>query len=522
MTDDTTTDDSTDPPRLEGAYSERMSAATTAKAEESQQLQEQQFADARGGAISPPYPPAQLAKLIEVNTTHAKSGFAKARNVAGYGIEIVPHPEVEDPDESQREIAEEFWFSGESDWQVGPMDAERATPADVLEMMWGDYEFIGWFSGEVLTSLDGTPTGLAYIPAPTVRKRKDAPGFVQIRNGNLRYFGAFGDRYTDEDESRSDRRFVDADTGAVGPSVTNPANELLFKRNHTPFVDHYGTPDIIPAIPNIDGDQSAREFNIDFFDGNAVPRLAIIVEGGELTQNSRDDIHKLFRTKLKDNDHRTAILEVNKLLEEKVSDFATSDGEDSPRIRLEPLTVGVDEDASFLEYHDWNEHEILKAHDVPPVVAGTVESGAFSSDAEQQRKQFLETVIKPKQESFTELLYETIHQALGVTDYTITFKTRGVDTRLSDAQVAQTRIQAAQGMMTVNEARAELGLDPLDGTAGEMLMAEVGGMGAPGGGGGGIGQAVEELVDDRVDDVREDLRQDVRTEGRLQSARGDD
>jgi hypothetical protein len=106
-----------------------------------------------------------------------------------------------------------------------------------------------------------------------------------------------------------------------------------------------------------------------------------------------------------------------------------------------------------------------------------------------------------------------------VTDYTIKFKTRGVDTRLSDAQVARERIQASMGMMTVNELRAELGLDPLDGPVGEMLVAEVrggGGMGGPAGpGGGGIGGAIEELVDQRVEEAREDLRQDVRTEQRV-------
>ena len=333
--------------------------------------------------------------------------------------------------------------------------------------------------------------------------------------------GSFGDRYIGEDESAADRQFVDAETGAAGPSVDTPANELLFKRNHSPFVDHYGTPDIIPAIPNIEGDESAREFNIDFFDGNAVPRLAIIVEGGELTDKARQDIHRLFKDKLKNHDHRTAILEVEKLLDSKVSDFATGD-RDNPRIRLEPLTVGVDEDASFLEYHDWNEHEILKAHDVPPVVAGTVESGAFSTDAEQQRKQFLDTVIKPKQEGFSELLYETIHNALGVTDYTVKFQIRGVDTRLSDAEVARTRIQASAGTFTVNEAREELGKEPLDGPVGEMLLAELrGGMGGPAGGGSGVGGAIEDLVDDRVEEAREDLRQDVRTESRLQEAGGD-
>lgn len=502
MTDSNSDDSGTDSLGPDGAYSEAISKATTTKAEESQQLQDRQFSDARGGAISPPYPPSKLAKLIEVNTTHAKSGFSKARNVAGYGLELVPHPEVDDPSDQERDVAEEFWFSGDSTWQVGPMESELATPADVLEMAWADYEFIGWFGLEALVSTDGTPTGLAYVPAPTIRKREDAPGFVQVLNGDLQYFGSFGDRYG------GSRVFVDGDSGAHGRSVEGTvANELIYKRNHTPFVEHYGTPDIIPAIPNIEGDQEARAFNIDFFNGNGVPRLGIIVEGGELSEESRESIRKLFHKKLQEENHRTAILEVEKLLETQYN----FDDDQNVSVRLEPLTVGMEEDASFLEYHSYNEHEILKAHDVPPVEAGTVESGAFSTDAEQQRKQYIETVIKPKQESLAELLYETIHSALGVSDWTIQLKNRGVDTRLSDAQIAKERITASQGMMTVNEARGELGLEPLDGPVGEMLIAEVGGMG----GAGRLEELVDSTVSDAVDDARDDLRSDLVTEGRI-------
>jgi len=181
--------------------------------------------------------------------------------------------------------------------------------------------------------------------------------------------------------------------------------------------------------------------------------------------------------------------------------------------------LGIDEDASFLEFHGHNEHEILKAHEVPPVEAGTVESGAFSTDAEQQRKGYIETVIRPKQEAFAELLYETVHSALGVTDYTVRFKSRGYDSRLSDAEVARQRIQAAQGMMTVNEVRAELDLEPIDGPVGDMLLAEVQGAGAGPGGGAGIGDAIQDHINDVVEDLREDLREDLITESRVTGQR---
>ena len=447
-----------------GAYSE-ITKSISEKAESTQQLDEKYQGQIRGGAIKPPFDPTQMAELLEINTTHAKCVYSKGRNVAGYGLEIVPHPDVEDPDESQKAVAEEFWSSGDSDWQVGPVNSERSTPADVLEMAWNDFEAIGWLSIEMLTATDGTPTGLAYVPAMTIRRRREKPGYVQLRRARLQYFGNAGDRYEDPPT------FVDGKTGRTGKSVENPANELIFKRNHSPLYTYYGGPDIIPALPTVQGDNAAREFNIDFFENNAVPRMAVIVEGGELTEKAREDIHDLLHG-MRDNDHRTIVLEAEKLLKES-GGISVDGDEDDLKIRVEPLTVGIDEDASFQEFRDRNEHEILKTHDVPPIEAGQIKSGSFSTDAEAQRRGYIETVIQPKQEAFAELLYETVHDALGVTDYTVKFHSRGVDSRQTDAEIARTRIAAARGAMTINEAREELGLEPLDGEQGEDLLADI-------------------------------------------------
>jgi len=198
-----------------GAYSE-ITKSISEKAESTQQLDEKYQGQIRGGAIKPPFDPTQMAELLEINTTHAKCVYSKGRNVAGYGLEIVPHPDVEDPDESQKAVAEEFWSSGDSDWQVGPVDSERSTPADVLEMAWNDFEAIGWLSIEMLTATDGTPTGLAYVPAMTIRRRREKPGYVQLRRARLQYFGNAGDRYEDPPT------FVDGKTGRTGKSVDEP------------------------------------------------------------------------------------------------------------------------------------------------------------------------------------------------------------------------------------------------------------------------------------------------------------
>lgn len=479
-----------------GGRYKQISDSIASKAEESQQLDDRHRGKIRGSIIQPPFDPAIMAELMELNITHAKSVFSKARNVGGYGLEIVKHPDVEEPDETQKEVARNFWFGSDSKWQVGPIGSERSTPADVLEMAWIDYEGIGWLSIEILTTMDGMPMGLSYVPAMTVRLRKDKPGYAQLKRGRVQYFGAAGDRYqgltpeivSDGDavtvryevsEDAGDRVLVDSETGDAGESVDNPANELIFKRNHSPLYTNYGAPDIAPGISTVRADDEAESYNIDFFENDGVPRMAIVVEGGQLTQGARTDIQNLIHG-MKDQPHRTIILEAEKLLESKQDSFNLDGDEDDLRIRLEPLTIGNTEDASFDNFRDRNEHEILKAHEVPPIEAGAIKSGAFSTDAEAQRKGYIETVIRPKQEAFEQLIYETVHAALGVTDWTIRLKNRGIDTRLSDAQVANARISASQGAMTINEARHELDMGPLtdvDGTPdprGDMLLAELG------------------------------------------------
>lgn len=496
-----------------GVYSE-ITKSVTEKSAETQQLQEERVAETRGGARRPPFNPVKMAELLEHNETHAKCVHAKSRYVAGFGINIIPHPEADDPDPDgeQYERVWDFWFGDDSNWQVGPMKSERATATDVLQTAWTDYEAIGWLSIEILTQTDGTPTGLAYVPAHTVRKRKDERGFVQLLEDKERYFGVAGDRYPSEDEGNSDRVFVDAENGNVGNSVSNPANELIFKRNHSPLYPHYGAPDIIPAVKTIRGDVAAQEYNIDFFEHDGVPRMAIIVKGAELTEKGREEMRSLIEDNQEDN-HRTAFIETEKIVQN--DDYLNlADGADRSdvEIRIESLTVGIDEDASFLEFRDRNEHDILKVHDVPPVIAGVVKSGAFSTDAQEQRKEFAEETIQPKQHDYAETIYELVHkQGLDAPDWTIEFELAKPDTKLRDIEIAGQRIQAAQGLITVNELREELGWEPFPDDhvyGGQTLVAEVVG----GGPGGGIGEQIQQLVEERTNELLEEYQSDLETE----------
>ena len=454
----------------------------------------------RNDYIRPPYNPKQLALLSERSETHAACIDAKSMGVAGYGFEIVPHPDYDDDerDDQGKRTLEEFWFGG--NFQLGP-DEQPATAKKVHVHAREDYESVGWLTLEIFSNNKGDPTGLAHVPAHTIRKRADEPGYVEldIHGQPDGFYGEAGDRYGE------DKTFVNHETGAVGDTAAevgglgNVANELIFIRNYAPLWPHYGTPDVIPALQTIEGDVAARQFNTTFFYNDGVPRFAVIVENGELSDQAWQDLRETFQNlKGQENAHRGVILE-------GITDAAENytDPNNDISIRIEPLTVGIEEDASFSEFRDRNERDIIKAHNVPPIEIGR--ENLNYAMAREQRQEFAQETIRPRQQEYAEALYQLIHDTmLDVPEWTISFHLHNAENRQREAEIAQTRIEASKGVMTVNQVLDELGLETYDDDQlGEMLLAEVveGSIGGSGGSGSadtppGVERAVEQARQD--------------------------
>ncbi len=134
------------------------------------------------------------------------------------------------------------------------------------------------------------------------------------------------------------------------------------------------------------GNKKAGDFNINFFDNNAVPQYAIIVKGGELAQGTRKRIEVYFRTHIKGQAHKTLILEVVQEEGEKVD------------IETKPLSVDI-KDASFRMFRTDNAEEIRVAHGVPGRLIGLTERGGLGGAGEgtSQQEIFKYHVIEPKQ-----------------------------------------------------------------------------------------------------------------------------
>lgn len=441
----------------------------------SEQLNERDIGSTIGQGISPPYPPEQLASLIEINGTLDTAIRKKARREVGFGFEIVTHQHVDEPDESQKQTLLDFYRDPTTIYKVGPAGTPASSINEVFEKCREDYHHIGWLAMEVIyAGYDTEPAGLSHIPASTIRikREKDAKdeekkagyGFVQEVDGQTKYFSEIGGRHSND--ITTEEKYVDEETGEVYNETTptkTPANEILFIPNPHPNSLYYGIPDYISQINTIVADQQARKFNSDFFENDAIPQFLFLVKGGKLSEEEREDLRGIITQLRESEGRRAAVIEAEEIAN---TNYASDDIE----IEIKQLTQMGDEDMSFIEFRERNELEITKTLEVPPQLIGRMES-ANKSNSRSAIRDFTQTVIQPEQNKFAGRIYSTLHQkVLGVNDYTIDFHTKGADNKQKDTEIARKRIGDSY---TINEARKELGLSKLErGDLGDRLIGE--------------------------------------------------
>ncbi len=402
---------STQPPTI-------AKAMVGAEPGKSQQLAEAAWkqAYAAGEVIEPPYNLEALASLYETNPAHKACVDAKVTNIVGLGYRFVPVGDETQAAEANLQLVEHLFANCNPDM----------TFTEIMRAVWTDVECLGNGYLELTRNSRGEIDGFYHVPAVTIRVRADHNGYVQVREGRKRHFRALG----------SEER-IDEQSGLV-------QNELLQLYKYTPQSSYYGVPDIIPALSAMLGDKAACEYNLDFFEHNAVPRLAIIVEGARLSEGLLNQIQHYMESEIKGQAHKTLVLE--------------APGTDA-KVRIEPLTVNSNEEAGFIEYHRQNRDEVLMVHRVPPAKVTIIED-SNRANATDQDKTFREQVVRPEQRRVEFRINSMIRNEMGIGDWQFRFREMDLTEALQEAEVA--RIYSEIGAWTVNEIRAQQGLLPLE------------------------------------------------------------
>jgi PBSX family phage portal protein len=327
--------------------------------------------------IEPPYNLAALSRIPRENSMLRQCIDAMVTNVEGHGwrLEYVGPEGGEDTPAALQERAdlERLLYYPNPDHNL----------TEMRERFRRDFETLGNAYLEVSRDAAGRVNMMAHIPGETMRLCWKDPkkvkvkmtvilpgGKVEVRHFN-RKFRVFVQRVGNQTvyfKEFGDPRVIDPKTGKENAELKadDAATEVLHRSLYHPG-SAYGAPRWINQMPSILGSRQAELTNLDFFQENAVPAMAILVSGGTLTNATLDAIeNQMMAVRGREAVNRVVIFESTADTEAAGADGAVQ----PPRIELKPLSGERQKDGLFLEYDNAASTKIRSSFRLPPIFVG--------------------------------------------------------------------------------------------------------------------------------------------------------
>jgi len=302
------------------------------------------------------------------------------------------------------------------------------------------------------TPLDEYPTAvddkvpISLIEWDSVKQHRFFRRYVQFIGNSATWFKQFGDP-----------RVVSRKTGRVYADLDEfnrkkmrddiPATEIIHFRIEDSG-SAYGSPRWMGTLLSVLGSRASDEVNYDYFDNKAIPPMALLVQGGELSPETRLRIENHFRDRAKgrQNFHKVLVVEAISSEDEMLP------GEQGivPRLKFEKLNDAQQGDALFQGYDERNLDKIGSSFRLPRLLRG--DSRDFNrATAEAALKFADEQVFEPERNDFDSFMNRVILPALNIT--LLVFKSLGPRTRDLEAIVSSIEALTKAAAITPNEAR---------------------------------------------------------------------
>jgi capsid portal protein len=346
------------------------------------------------GLIAPRYSPAQMFDIVEECDTLKTCVDSMVEGVDGngHGWQFAGNDKTERDLPENKEQAEElanFFDNVNSDGSL----------VSVRKSVRADLESTGNGAMEVVRNIDQSrnPLGdieeISHLPITycrmSVLDKKPTEYTVKLwRKGKIvsvtrsKHFRRYARKMPSGKitwfKEFGDPRTLDANTGQYVPSTPTPATELIWFKLAFRNAD-YGVPRWIGALTTIKGRVLANWCNFDLFNNQGIPPLLIVVEDGQLTPASIDEIEGTIESWHDVNKmNRTCILHV----EPQMINF---DGQRTKSaVQVIKLRDARKEDFLFENYLAYSEKAIRKVFRLPPLIQGTSEDYSLASATASQ------------------------------------------------------------------------------------------------------------------------------------------
>ena len=387
------------------------------------------------GLVAPPYEMLNLTRLPLVNTFHNKCIAIKATDVVGKGhkIELI---EGMAKNEAQENMLKDF---------VAKASEPGKTFGQIVNNWVVDRLTTGNGAIEIARDIKKVPALFAHIPFYTLQAHEDGVRWCHIVEHEEVWFKRFGVVQNYNKKDGKEMSGFDRDESA---------HELLLLQNYTSLSSYYGIPEVISSIVAIMGNKYEADYNLQFFQNNAIPRYVIIVRGARLDTPIKRKIKDYFTREIKKNAHSTLFMEL------------PSTDLNMPKIEVEFKELDVKEkDASFRLYRKSMIEEILVANGVPGYKLGLAITGTLGGNlGEELIDNYVNGEIEPQQTEAEEMFY------LVTKEFAPNYILRWNDLDIkNEERIAKINTGYVKGtIMSLNEAREPAGLTNI-GPAGDKL-----------------------------------------------------
>jgi len=376
------------------------------------------------GLIAPPYEMLNLTRLPLVNTFHSKCINVKATDAVGKGYKIVLKEDMAKND-TQLNMLKDF---------IKNAPEPGRTFGQTIKNWIVDRYTTGNGAIEIARDIKKIPSLFVHIPFYTLQVHEDCKRWCHIVNADTVWFKRFG---IEQNYSKKDGE----EMGKFDRSES--AHELLLLQNYTSLSSYYGIPEAIPAIGAIMGNKYESDYNLQFFQNNAIPRYVIIIRGGRLDAKLKGKIKDYFTREIKKNAHATLFMEL------PATDI------NLPNVEVEFKELDVHEkDSSFRLYRKNMIEEVLVANGVPAYKLGLAIVGTLGGNlGEELIDNYVFGEIEPLQTEIEDLIYMVTSEF--APNYMIKFNDLDIK---NEERLAKINTQYVKGsIMSLNEAREDAG-----------------------------------------------------------------